>query len=205
MYAQNAISTNEFLGHSWSKVRILLLENKTKMIKLHRNSSLCVFHVLLQKLPGQNVSLGVEVLTSRGVFPEAKWYWIGFGALIGYLFLFNILFTLAITYLNREYTSTINCPLKVKNLVWISYVEYDVFIFAAFGKGQQVISEETLNEKHANLTGEVLEGSSRGRISANTSASQSMSVLSLFFFLSSFIFKGSKYILLLRTFKLVFF
>ncbi|OAY63326.1 ABC transporter G family member 36 [Ananas comosus] len=113
MYAQNAISTNEFLGHSWSK-----------------------------KLPGQNESLGVQVLTSRGVFPEAKWYWIGFGALIGYLFLFNILFTLAITYLNP------------------------------FGKGQPVISEETLNEKHANLTGEVLEGSPRGRISASTSASQ---------------------------------
>jgi hypothetical protein len=34
---------------------------------------------------------------------------------------------------------------------------------AAYGKDQPTISEETLKEKHANLTGEVLEGSSRGR------------------------------------------
>nr|CAD1823988.1 unnamed protein product [Ananas comosus var. bracteatus] len=98
MYAQNAISTNEFLGHSWSKV-----------------------------LPGSSEPLGVSVLKSRGVFTEAKWYWIGFGALIGYTVLFNALFTAALAYLKP------------------------------FGKAQPVVSEETLKEKRANLTGEGLE------------------------------------------------
>nr|CAD1823917.1 unnamed protein product [Ananas comosus var. bracteatus] len=98
MYAQNAISTNEFLGHSWSKA-----------------------------LPGSSEPLGVSVLKSRGVFTEAKWYWIGFGALIGYTVLFNALFTAALAYLKP------------------------------YGKAQPVVSEETLKEKHANLTGEGLE------------------------------------------------
>ncbi|XP_073114916.1 ABC transporter G family member 36 [Elaeis guineensis] len=111
MYAQNAISTNEFLGKSWS-------------------------HSL-----GSNETLGVLVLKSRGVFPEAKWYWIGFGALIGYVLLFNALFTVALTYLKP------------------------------FGKAQPAISEETLKEKHANLTGEALESSSRGRNSVDHFAS----------------------------------
>jgi hypothetical protein len=76
MYAQNAISVNEFLGHSWDKVLNNSLSNET---------------------------LGVQALRSRGVFPEAKWYWIGLGALLGFIMLFNILFTLALTYLKREF------------------------------------------------------------------------------------------------------
>lgn len=60
--------------------------------------------LLLQILQNSNDPLGVSVLKSRGVFPEAKWYWIGFGALIGYILLFNALFTVALTYLKREYT-----------------------------------------------------------------------------------------------------
>lgn len=56
--------------------------------------------------PNSTESLGVTVLKSRGIFPEAQWYWIGVGALIGYTLLFNFLFTLALKYLNREYPST---------------------------------------------------------------------------------------------------
>lgn len=41
-------------------------------------------------------------MKSRGIFPEARWYWIGVGATIGYILLFNFLFTLALKYLNRE-------------------------------------------------------------------------------------------------------
>jgi hypothetical protein len=75
MYAQNAISVNEMLGHSWDKT----LEGSAS-----------------------NETLGVQVLKSRGVFTEAKWYWIGFGAMVGFTMLFNALFTLALTYLKRE-------------------------------------------------------------------------------------------------------
>nr|XP_023908192.1 pleiotropic drug resistance protein 1-like isoform X2 [Quercus suber] len=71
MYAQNAIMANEFHGKSWSKV----IANSTE-------------------------NLGVAVLKSRGFPRQPDWYWIGVGALIGYALLFNICFTLALTYLN---------------------------------------------------------------------------------------------------------
>ena len=61
--------------------------------------------IMLQVLPGTTEPLGVTILKSRGIFPEAKWYWIGVGAMFGYMFLFNFLFTLALTYLNRKYSS----------------------------------------------------------------------------------------------------
>ncbi|GLT54284.1 hypothetical protein SLA2020_274950 [Shorea laevis] len=71
MYGQNALVINEFLGKSWSHV-----------------------------LPNSTESLGVEVLKSRGFFYRGYWYWIGVGALVGYVFLLNAGFTLALTYLN---------------------------------------------------------------------------------------------------------
>ncbi|CAI9094421.1 OLC1v1030160C1 [Oldenlandia corymbosa var. corymbosa] len=72
MYAQNAASVNEFLGHSWDK-------------KAGNNTSL---------------SLGLTLLKVRSLFPENYWYWIGVGALMGYTLLFNLLFTIFLTYLN---------------------------------------------------------------------------------------------------------
>uniref|UniRef100_A0A0D9XCM5 ABC transporter domain-containing protein n=1 Tax=Leersia perrieri TaxID=77586 RepID=A0A0D9XCM5_9ORYZ len=111
MYAQNAISVNEFLGHSWNKT-----------------------------IPGFREPLGKLVLESRGVFPEAKWYWIGVGALLGYVLLFNSLYTICLTFLDP------------------------------FDSNQPTISEETLKIKQANLTGDVLEASSRGRVTTITNA-----------------------------------
>uniref|UniRef100_V5NXR0 PDR protein 2 n=1 Tax=Vinca minor TaxID=60093 RepID=V5NXR0_VINMI len=72
MYAQNAASVNEFLGHSWDK-------------KAGNNT---------------DATLGVTLLKARSLFPESYWYWIGIGALLGYTVLFNVLFTLFLTYLN---------------------------------------------------------------------------------------------------------
>ncbi|RVW28719.1 Pleiotropic drug resistance protein 1 [Vitis vinifera] len=89
MYAQNAIVVNEFLGKSWSK-----------------NSS-----------TNSTESLGVAVLKSRGFFTEAYWYWIGAGALLGFILVFNFCYTVALTYLN------------------------------AFEKPQAVITEESENSK----------------------------------------------------------
>uniref|UniRef100_A0A453KMP4 ABC transporter domain-containing protein n=1 Tax=Aegilops tauschii subsp. strangulata TaxID=200361 RepID=A0A453KMP4_AEGTS len=109
MYAQNALSVNEFLGHSWNKT-----------------------------IPGFKEPLGNLVLKSRGVFPDTKWYWIGAGALLGYVLLFNILYTVCLTFLDP------------------------------FDSNQPTVSEETLKIKQANLTGEVLEASSRGRVNNNT-------------------------------------
>ncbi|XP_047944619.1 pleiotropic drug resistance protein 1-like [Salvia hispanica] len=43
--------------------------------------------------------LGVLVMESRGFFPEQYWYWIGVGALFGFVWLFNILYLLCLTFL----------------------------------------------------------------------------------------------------------
>ncbi|KAF3332890.1 pleiotropic drug resistance protein 3-like isoform X3 [Carex littledalei] len=102
MYVQNAISVNEFMGHSWDKI-----------------------------VNGERI--GTTFLNSRGIFAESRWYWIGCGALIGFILLFNFLYTLVAT------------------------------ILEPYGKDQSSISEEMLKEKHANLTGEILEGSYRGK------------------------------------------
>ncbi|XP_021684671.2 ABC transporter G family member 32 isoform X1 [Hevea brasiliensis] len=72
MYAQNAASVNEFLGHSWDK----RAGNDT------------------------NLSLGEALLRARSLFPESYWYWIGVGALVGYTILLNILFTFFLAHLN---------------------------------------------------------------------------------------------------------
>ncbi|MBA0622214.1 hypothetical protein Godav_007775 [Gossypium davidsonii] len=72
MYAQNAASVNEFLGHSWNK----RAGNYT------------------------NFSLGEALLRTRSYFPESYWYWIGVGALLGYTVLLNILFTFFLANLN---------------------------------------------------------------------------------------------------------
>ncbi|XP_077211790.1 pleiotropic drug resistance protein TUR2-like isoform X2 [Tasmannia lanceolata] len=115
MYGQNAIACNEFLGRSW---RHLLLPNSTD-------------------------TLGVQLLKSRGIFPHSYWYWLGIGALIGYTFLFNGLFTIGLAYLNP------------------------------FRSGQAVQSEEPVKENNAERTrrNEGVAMSSRGRNSVAHQAS----------------------------------
>ncbi|KAI9107579.1 hypothetical protein K1719_021616 [Acacia pycnantha] len=71
MYGQNAISVNEFLGHSWNH--------------LTNDSS---------------ETLGIQILKSRGLVTKAYWYWIGLAALAGFTLLFNVLFSLALSFLD---------------------------------------------------------------------------------------------------------
>ncbi|XP_071709127.1 pleiotropic drug resistance protein 1-like isoform X13 [Rutidosis leptorrhynchoides] len=78
MYGQNGLAVNEFLGDSWKKVS-----------------------------SNSNDTIGVALLKSRGIFPEAYWYWIAVGASLGYMFLFNICFTLALEYLNLRMSSRV--------------------------------------------------------------------------------------------------
>lgn len=51
-------------------------------------------------------------MKSRGFFPEPYWFWIGTGALVGYVIVLNSLFVLALAYFDRK------CPslLEGKNL-----------------------------------------------------------------------------------------
>lgn len=69
-YSEAAITANEFLAPRW------------------------------RKLTFQNTSLGIQVLESRGLLHEDYFYWIGVGSLIGFTVLFNLGYTLALTYLN---------------------------------------------------------------------------------------------------------
>ncbi|PSS07401.1 ABC transporter G family member 36 like [Actinidia chinensis var. chinensis] len=74
----------------------------------------------MNKLASDNVTqLGVAVLKNFQVFPDRNWFWIGTAALFGFAVLLNILFTLALMYLN---------PL---------------------GKPQAIISKETAREMEA--------------------------------------------------------
>ncbi|KAL8129518.1 hypothetical protein V2J09_018673, partial [Rumex salicifolius] len=86
MYAQNAASVNEFLGDSWNK-----------------------------RAGNTSLSLGVMLMKARSLFPQSYWYWIGVGALLGYTILFNILFTLFLTYLNPLEIRQANITKKKRN------------------------------------------------------------------------------------------
>ncbi|KAJ0755524.1 putative ABC-type xenobiotic transporter [Helianthus annuus] len=91
-YAYNAISVNEMFADRWMSKNAS--DNATK--------------------------LGIQVLKNFDVPTESNWYWIGTGALVGFTVLLNVLFTLALMYLD---------PL---------------------GKPQAVISKETASEMEAN-------------------------------------------------------
>ncbi|KAM7496878.1 hypothetical protein LguiA_021292 [Lonicera macranthoides] len=73
MYGQNAIAINEFLSDRWS----------TPM----PNGS-------------AEPTVGKTLLKERGLFVDEHWYWICIGALVGFSLLFNVLFIVALTYLN---------------------------------------------------------------------------------------------------------
>lgn len=54
----------------------------------------------LSDITGQPLYL--SILESRGIFTREYWYWIGIGALIGYIVLFNVMVTFALQHLSRK-------------------------------------------------------------------------------------------------------
>ncbi|XP_047179867.1 ABC transporter G family member 36-like [Vigna umbellata] len=48
----------------------------------------------------RSTTLGLSVLRNFDVFAKEEWYWIGAAALFGYVIFYNVLFTLALMYLN---------------------------------------------------------------------------------------------------------
>ncbi|KAI7727850.1 hypothetical protein M8C21_031338 [Ambrosia artemisiifolia] len=55
----------------------------------------------MNKMSSNNVTkLGIAILENMDVPTQKSWYWIGAAALLGFAFLFNILFTLALMYLD---------------------------------------------------------------------------------------------------------
>ncbi|MCO5595596.1 hypothetical protein L7F22_049641 [Adiantum nelumboides] len=80
-------------------------------------------------------TIGTAVLKSRGLSTSLDRFWIGTVSVCGFIVLFYVLFTLALIYLN---------PLS---------------------KPQALLSEEALEEKHVNRTGESKSNSSKRRVS----------------------------------------
>lgn len=71
-YGYNAIATNEMLAPRW-----------------------------MNKVGADGFTkLGLQVLNNSDVYSETYWYWIGAAALVGYIVLFNVLFTFSLMYLN---------------------------------------------------------------------------------------------------------
>ncbi|XXG89829.1 hypothetical protein AAC387_Pa12g1737 [Persea americana] len=55
-----------------------------------------------QVSPGpENISVGEQIMRRRGLLFEGYFYWISLGALFGIFVLFNIVSTIALTYLGR--------------------------------------------------------------------------------------------------------
>ncbi|KAK4489207.1 hypothetical protein RD792_005002 [Penstemon davidsonii] len=71
-YGYNALSINEMFGPRW-------------MDKLARDES---------------TPLGVAILNIFDIYSDEKWYWIGVLALVGFIVLFNVLYTFALMYLS---------------------------------------------------------------------------------------------------------
>ncbi|KAG5607593.1 hypothetical protein H5410_029085 [Solanum commersonii] len=71
MYSVNSILVNEFDGKKWEHIA-----------------------------PNGAEPLGHAVVRSRRFFPDAYWYWIGVVALIGFIIIFNLCYSIGLAYLN---------------------------------------------------------------------------------------------------------
>ncbi|XP_047316976.1 ABC transporter G family member 35-like [Impatiens glandulifera] len=129
-YSFNALAVNEMFAPRWMN----------KMVS-----------------PNSNTTLGIAILNTFDVPTEPNWYWIGVGALLGFIVILNILFTLALTYLSP------------------------------FGKAQAVLSKETAMEmendqEHTNepprlrINGSVRETSSPSLSAADGNNTREMAV-----------------------------
>lgn len=76
---------------------------------LNQNQLTFEFSFMSKVLKNETEPLGVVVLKNRGFFPDAYWYWIGVGALLGFVLLYNFCFTLSLAYLNRGYLCILSC------------------------------------------------------------------------------------------------
>lgn len=99
-------------------------------------------------------TVGEALLKSRSFFTEDYWFWICIGALLGFSVIFNILFIVALTYLNRGLPS-INFFFSFS---YLDYVSLGPFLLA-IGDAKPVIREESNIKKSKNDNSiEVYEG-----------------------------------------------
>ncbi|GLJ45897.1 hypothetical protein SUGI_0966190 [Cryptomeria japonica] len=112
--------------------------------------------------PHENI--GVRFLKSRGLFTDSNWYWIGVGALIGFIVVLNLLFTLALQYLNPVGKTQ---PLVVENEELIDEQ----------GKEMQALSLSGSKQAEIQNTGKISGGSSNLSTSSRREAGKKGMVL----------------------------
>ena len=83
--------------------------------------------------------LGTAMLNMWGVFDDKNWYWIGIGGLFGFAVLFNGLFTLALSYLDRKFPFLVLLPAQAHKDT--NYI-YIYIITTALGKPQAILPKE---------------------------------------------------------------
>lgn len=107
---------------------------------------------LLQNNTDASISastVGTAFLKSRGMFTSGYWYWLAIGALIGFIILFNILFVLSITYLNRKLHILIRTSIFHFLCDLFSYAN-QIPVFVAFASAQNAIVDEESSKKKKN-------------------------------------------------------
>lgn len=113
-YTYNSLTVNEMYAPRWMNKKVHCFEwsliytsnSKPRHIgfSLIQETKASGYYIFIVIQASNNVTrLGVAVLESLEVYRNKNLYWVGVGALIGFSILFNVLFTLALTYLNRKY------------------------------------------------------------------------------------------------------
>ncbi|KAL2332416.1 hypothetical protein Fmac_019997 [Flemingia macrophylla] len=63
---------------------------------MYGQSALLVNEFLGNSWHNATYNLGVQYLAARSYFADSYWYWLGLGALVGFVFLYNLMFTFAL-------------------------------------------------------------------------------------------------------------
>ncbi|GLJ26511.1 hypothetical protein SUGI_0512680 [Cryptomeria japonica] len=66
---------------------------------MYAQNGIAVNEFLASRWQKETENVGVKLLHSRGLFSDNWWYWLSVGALFGYAVLFNVLYTVALHYL----------------------------------------------------------------------------------------------------------
>lgn len=106
---------------------------------------------MLQSGDGET-KLGLKVLQVFDVFPDESWYWKGAGALFGIVILLNVIFTLALMYLNRKHSQSISLT-ENRNFLIVQSQLIIMINVTALGKPQAIISEEKAKDMEAERDG----------------------------------------------------
>ena len=92
-------------------------------------------------------------MKSRGFFAHAYWFWLGLGALFGFVLLFNLGFTLALTFLNREYRYHLRLNYFYGNEFTFEFLAK---FFTGLEKPRAILTEESeSNEQDSTIGGTV--------------------------------------------------